>query len=310
MASSRPPRLSLDVRSCRSPFSARTFRTRVYRRLRTFIYARLSARSQHLAAPVNNGQRPGELKVIPELDGVRGIAVLLVMLCHAYIIQPIPLPQGLKSLYFSDVLYLGWSGVDLFFVLSGFLITGILLDTRDSRNYFFSFYARRVLRIIPLYVMAVFGYFHFVLPIAHHFGLFMALDNSLEPWFWLHLSNWRLAFGGEGHWLGHFWSLAIEEQFYLFWPLVVFISGRRRLPYVCVVLGAMSFGLRSIYAHHNFGGFFLYGLTPFRIEPLAVGSLAATLVRNKRMVALLKGSRFLLGTAASGVLILCAAVSA
>jgi peptidoglycan/LPS O-acetylase OafA/YrhL len=145
-----------------------------------------------------------------------------------------------------------------------------------------------------------------VLPVAHHFGHCKALNNALEPWFWLHLSNWRLAFGQQGHWLQHFWSLAIEEQFYLLWPLVVFISGRRWLPYVCIIVAATSFGLRCMYADHHFG-FFLYALTPFRIEPLAVGCLAATLVRS-RMLAFVKRGRWLLGTAACGFLMLCAAV--
>src|SRR4051794_30807375 len=89
------------------------------------------------AARVNREQHriePGTSStIIPELDGVRGIALLLVMFCHAYIIQPVPLPHGIKSLYLTEVLYLGWSGVDLFFVLSGFLISGILLDTTDSK---------------------------------------------------------------------------------------------------------------------------------------------------------------------------------
>jgi peptidoglycan/LPS O-acetylase OafA/YrhL len=248
------------------------------------------------------------LRLIPELDGVRGIAVLLVMLCHSNMIQAMPVYEGVSPRHLPGLLELGWSGVDLFFVLSGFLITGILFDTRDSKNYFSSFYARRVLRIFPLYIVYVFAYFHLVLPLAHHFGGWQSINNSSEPWFWFHLSNWKIAFGEHGNWLAHFWSLSVEEQFYLFWPLVVFFAGRRWLPYVCLALIGASFGLRCIYAHNNFGVMFLYELTPFRVEPLALGSLAAVFVRNCRMLSLLQDGRLLLAAATCGVLMLSAAL--
>jgi peptidoglycan/LPS O-acetylase OafA/YrhL len=246
--------------------------------------------------------------LIPELDGVRGIAVLLVLLCHSDMIQHMPVPQVLRPVPLPGLLELGWSGVDLFFVLSGFLITGILLDTRNSKNYFSSFYARRALRILPLYFISVFAYFHLALPMVHHFGRWQSLSNSLEPWFWFHLSNWKIAFGGSANWLAHFWSLSVEEQFYLFWPLVVFSAGRRWLPYVCLAFIGASFSLRCIYAHSNFGVMFLYELTPFRIEPLALGSLGAALVRNWRILSFLQNGRFLLGAASCGFLVLCVAL--
>jgi len=253
---------------------------------------------------VRTQERDRAAQWIPELDGVRGVAVLLVMLCHSLVISP--LPQSARRLHLKGLLVLGWSGVDLFFVLSGFLITGILLDTEDSKNYFSSFYARRVLRIFPLYLISVFAYFHIALPIAHHFGGWQFMDNSLEPWFWFHLSNWKIAFGATAHWLTHFWSLSIEEQFYVFWPIVVFFAGRRWLPYVCLALGAASFGLREMYAENDFGSSFLYTLTPFRIEPLVFGSLAAVLVRSERAYPILRSGRFLLGMTTCGALMLFA----
>ncbi len=257
---------------------------------------------------VVQGCRSSTRRLIPELDGVRGIAVLLVLLCHSGMIQPMPVSEGLPPLLFPGLLELGWSGVDLFFVLSGFLITGILLDTADAKNYFSSFYARRVLRLFPLYILYVFAYFHLVLPLAHHFGGWQSINTSSEPWFWFHLSNWKLAFGEHGNWLAHFWSLSVEEQFYLFWPVVVFFAGRRWLPYVCLAVIGASFALRCIYAHSNFGVMFLYELTPFRVEPLALGSLAAVLVRHYRMLSLLQNGRLLLATATCGVLTLSAAL--
>lgn len=247
------------------------------------------------------GKRVRTEKTIPELDGVRGLAILLVLLVHS---NPTPaVPAAVQKM-----LSIGWCGVDLFFVLSGFLISGILLDTRGAENYFSSFYGRRVLRIFPLYLLSVIAYFHVVLPLAHHFGQLPQDTNVLEPWFWFHLSNWKIAFGNEVLFIGHFWSLAIEEQFYLFWPLVIFIAGRKWFPYVCLSVMVSSFGLRMLYSGHHFAHDFLYVLTPFRLESLAFGSLAAIAVRNQRHLALVK--RWLPAIAAAGILLLFGVVVA
>jgi peptidoglycan/LPS O-acetylase OafA/YrhL len=262
---------------------------------------------QQQTSSVRQSGRVGTMPLIPELDGVRGIAVLLVMLCHNNLIQPIPATGSICGIALPGALDLGWSGVDLFFVLSGFLITGILLDTKASNNYLSSFYARRVLRILPLYLLYVFAYFHIVLPLAHHLGQWKSLSNSLEPWFWFHLSNWKIAFGAPANWLAHFWSLSVEEQFYLFWPVVVFFAGRRWLPCVCLALIGVSFSLRYIFANHNYSVMFLYELTPFRVEPLAFGSLGALLVRQRRMVLVLN-RRCLFGMGICGVLLLSVAL--
>jgi peptidoglycan/LPS O-acetylase OafA/YrhL len=89
---------------------------------------------------------------IPELDGLRGLAILLVIVCH-YVGNPEHSPLGFLAHRFLLAFTIGWSGVDLFFVLSGFLIGGILLDARDSPNYFRAFYMRRVFRILPIYYL-------------------------------------------------------------------------------------------------------------------------------------------------------------
>jgi len=245
---------------------------------------------------------------VPELDGVRGLAILLVLTCHFDLIQSPPSMGPLRLFPLRDLLFLGWSGVDLFFVLSGFLITGILLDTRESKNYFSSFYIRRALRVLPLYFLAVVGYFHLILPFGRQFGL--RLSNATEPWFWLHLSNWGLAYHHtERNWLDHFWSLGVEEQFYLFWPLVVFYSRPNRLVSVCLSCLAVSFGLRLAYGHtHPANTAFLYLLTPFRIEPLAWGSLAAAVTRAGPNLQLLTERRILGGAAIAGLVGVAAAV--
>ena len=110
-----------------------------------------------------------EAKHVPELDGIRGIAILIVLVGH------FGSTAGGETVklgrVFGEVFGLGWIGVDLFFVLSGFLITGILLDSKGSTGYFSSFYARRTLRIFPLYFLYVFVFFHVALPLGgllHH----------------------------------------------------------------------------------------------------------------------------------------------
>jgi peptidoglycan/LPS O-acetylase OafA/YrhL len=221
--------------------------------------------------------------LIPELDGVRGIAILLVLLFHfqgpkpASIPSIVLIPQGL-----------GWSGVDLFFVLSGFLITGILVETRRSGNYFSSFYARRMLRIFPLYLVFIFACFEIALPLAHHFGYGEHSNNSLQMWYWLHLSNWRSAFGQDVGPLSHLWSLSIEEQFYLIWPMVVLLVRPSRLGYVCLALMVIPLSLRLAFVNSGFGWELLHRLTPFRIDSLAVGCLIALLVRNKLWLSIVR----------------------
>ena len=114
--------------------------------------------------------------IIPALDGLRGIAIILVMLHHFTDARPTA-TSYLTTLIdprIGSVVFFFWTGVDLFFVLSGFLITGILLDSRDGERYFTNFYARRVLRIFPLYYLVLFLAF-VVLP------MFPALDAVLDP---------------------------------------------------------------------------------------------------------------------------------
>lgn len=214
------------------------------------------------------------MKHVPELDGLRGVAILLVLLYH-FGARPSGVPR-----IFTAPFALGWSGVDLFFVLSGFLITTILIATRHSHNYFVSFYARRTLRIAPLYVTAVFLYFYLALPTAHHLDEWTSWDGDLEPWYWLHISNWQSAFGRDVPLLSHFWSLSIEEQFYLVWPVVVFVTPQRGLPWVCCALITISFALRAFFYSNTVSPEFLYRLTPFRLEPLAFGAFGAAFVNN------------------------------
>lgn len=155
---------------------------------------------------------------IRELDGIRGIAILLVMLFHI-LKRSSYLTANPALTAFDEFFRFGWVGVDLFFVLSGYLITSILIKTRSEPDYFKNFYARRILRIFPLYYVTL----GILFPILHLLDNDQGLKMQAHwPVFALYLQNWLYIFSGElSYIIGITWSLAIEEQFYLLWPFIV-----------------------------------------------------------------------------------------
>jgi len=229
--------------------------------------------------PTMGSREPGGH--IPALDGVRGVAILLVLIFHFSVYGHGLTPSGL----FIDRLYYrvagaGWIGVDLFFVLSGFLITGILYDAKESEHYFRNFYARRVLRIFPLYYGALI-LFLVILPWLRpdHSGLSSIARDGV--WYWSYLSNVKFAQDGWPQFgaIGHFWSLAVEEQFYLLWPALVLALNWRQLQIACLVcvIAALAVRIALIAQGNNTAAFVL---TPARIDALAVGAYIAVTARG------------------------------
>ena len=215
---------------------------------------------------------------LPTLDGVRAIAVLTVMVMHFTIMKP----GGPVEAVLVNTISGGWAGVDLFFVLSGFLITGILVDAKGSEHYFRNFFVRRALRIFPLYY-AYLTLLFVLLPILipRTAAEYSGFENGI--WVWTYLSNVQFARGGweaMPYHTTHLWSLAVEEQFYLVWPFVVFLLSRRALVRVC--LGAIGFATLSRIGLHYVApdGIAGYALLPARIDALAMGGLLAMLVRE------------------------------
>jgi peptidoglycan/LPS O-acetylase OafA/YrhL len=147
----------------------------------------------------------------------------------------------------------GWLGVDLFFLLSGYLITNILLAAKDSPDYFRNFYKRRVFRIFPLYYCTVAVFFLFELPLWHRAGTMLYLPSSEQVWYWSYLANFRIAAGHVYGPVSHFWSLALEEQFYFIWPAVVYLVSRKNLRWVIAAVFVASCAMHQEY-------FRLYGL--------------------------------------------------
>ncbi len=219
---------------------------------------------------------------IPALDGIRGLAILLVLVHHFSGGADPTTAVGRAWLAWTNNL---WIGVDLFFVLSGFLITGILLDTKKSAGYFRNFYARRALRIFPLYYGVLLAAF-FALPaiepyIRQEAGKgFSARQSGL----WLYLTNVIMAARGPDYFwaFDHFWSLAVEEHFYLVWPLAILLCNRRATLRLCVIVAVLALALRTTLTLVGVSPTSIYVLTPCRMDVLAIGGLAALLVRSRR----------------------------
>ncbi len=213
---------------------------------------------------------------IPALDGVRGVAILLVL---AHQLSPFDGATG-AGRFAARLVNPGWIGVQLFFVLSGFLITCILLDSRDAPGYYASFFGRRVLRIFPLYY-ATLSLAFILLPLLHAQPPAMAKDSGHQVFLWTYLDNWTGPLGREVAGFSHFWSLAVEEQFYLGWPLVVRACGPRRI--VQVALWTSVVALASRVAVRALGGdpSMAYEFTVCRIDALVLGGAVAAIARTR-----------------------------
>jgi len=216
----------------------------------------------------------------PELDGIRGIALLAVMLSHG---GPYIERTSVLSKLFAYAMIPGWSGVELFFVLSGFLITGILLKSKTAENYFSSFYARRFLRIFPIYYLVLtagllaashVSWWNAVLPAAGKTRIAYYFYAQNWPMFWPHHLFLR------ANVFGHFWSLAVEEQFYIVWPLVIWLLPENAILTLCSVGLVVALPLRVLMVHKFAYDFTAMALTTSRVDGLLVGVILAILLRR------------------------------
>jgi peptidoglycan/LPS O-acetylase OafA/YrhL len=213
---------------------------------------------------------PGPGRHLTALDGLRGLAVLFLLIFHIFQVEAEP-AAGLARIAYKST-RICQTGVDLFFVLSGFLITGILHDTKGSRGYFRNFFGRRTVRIFPLYY-GVLVVATILLPaiLGHR------VTDASPLAMWTYTANIPPTFHHEPKTFGHFWTLAVEEQFYLIWPAVVFVCSRTMLMRVCVgcIVGSIfvRLGLVSLGLSTNF-------LSLGRLDSLALGGLLAVAARG------------------------------
>jgi peptidoglycan/LPS O-acetylase OafA/YrhL len=236
-----------------------------------------SAEELHLA---NSARR------VPELDGLRGLAILLVILCH-YVGNPDHAPLGFWPHRILLAFTAGWSGVDLFFVLSGFLIGGILLEARRAPNYFRTFYIRRVFRILPIYYLWTLLFAPAVITALVFFpGRLGVTPNDLFriPVQLLFLQNFLI---GMPHftwaWFVVTWSLAIEEQFYLIAPpLFRFLSLRRIIVALTTTIFLAPFLRFMLFRYWAPESYLAAFLMPCRADSLSCGMLLAIAWRDAR----------------------------
>ena len=243
-------------------------------------------------------------KHLPALDGLRGMAVLIVFILH----YGGGAQSGnllLRSVGFA--IHAGWSGVTLFFILSGFLITGILWDSRNTAHWWRNFYIRRALRIFPLYYATLFVVF--LSAVLAHNGLLALTRLWMYALFLQDIPalQTKLVDFGSSLWLGHFWSLAIEEQFYLVWPfLITRMKTVRQAQHLCITVFVLSILFRA--------AIWLFNPSPVeynqflftRAGELAAGGYLAMCFRDTLWSRLQSRARLITPLALAGFLAVCA----
>ena len=210
--------------------------------------------------------RPTWLPVfIPAFDGLRGLAILAVVLYHCH--------PRLQGTFLDPFIIWGWSAVSLFFALSGFLITGTILDSGPSSRFYANFFARRFLRTWPVYWLLLF-LFYFFFPFLFSGYRWMFHDIAAAPWLCLLLfvqNLWPLVLPGA---IVPTWALAVEQHFYLFWTPIA-----RNLPPRWLFLAAVGMFVTSPLVRHFYGDRFTPTNTLIHLDGLAVGSMIAIALR-------------------------------
>ncbi len=231
-------------------------------------------------------QSPQTLRRIPELDGLRAIAILMVISFH-YINNQLINSSGFVAKILGKLTSFGWVGVDLFFVLSGFLIGSNLIGNKGSKNYFSTFYIRRVVRIIPNYYLLIL-LFSIICSIPFFSSDYFLTGNNVIPkWAYLlmihnifmaHLQN----FGNIS--ISITWSIGVEEQFYIIFPILVYYLKEKWLPYVLVLAIVIAPLIRMQFTNWIPA----YVLLPCRMDSIAFGALIAYTNHSFSLTAIVK----------------------
>lgn len=236
-------------------------------------------RQRHLPKAESAASEPLCQKHIPAFDALRGLAILVVTF---YRFRYGPEDDSYAGQILAHGLQWGSRGVDLFFVLSGFLITGILFDSKTRDPHFFrNFYARRSLRIFPLYFGAL-ALFLVLLPLCFSMPTAFQAARENQFWLWAYCSNIYMSY--QGNWcfgaLDHFWSLAVEEHFYLVWPLVIYFCSQRQALLAALAIAGLAAVARIGLSVVIEPGVAVDVATWFRCDALLIGSAFALLLRG------------------------------
>lgn len=226
-------------------------------------------------------------KRLPELDGYRGIAIATAVYYH-YIQYPLQVPPSSLLARFNDATRPVLAGLEMFFILSGFLIGGILLDARSSPNYFKTFYVRRFCRILPIYLL-----FLGIVAVAYRVVPWWPYPSPSYSFFWGNMPWYSYLTFTQNFWMAKWntlgpsilsitWSLAVEEQFYLLLPVIVRLVRREALPFVFVSGIVLAPFVRLFLGYHFRGNLYVtYTLLPCRMDSFCLGALCAYFVRQQ-----------------------------
>jgi peptidoglycan/LPS O-acetylase OafA/YrhL len=216
-------------------------------------------------------------RYVPCLEGIRGYGFLLVFCGHYFMPAQLAHPGTIRIKLLTSLSSLGLFAVPAFFVLSGYLIGGILYDTRDREGFFRVFYSRRIMRVFPVFYLTL-------LAIACFYATRGVVPNHV---FWMHFLYIQNLLPSYSEWnsapvaMIHFWSLAVEEQFYLLWPLVVWLfPDRRKLIGIASALIAFSFGLRLLAPLVSITPRQILYITPTRVDAILLGVVLALIRPN------------------------------
>lgn len=211
-----------------------------------------------------------KLKYYYNLDGLRGIAAIVVVIFHFF---SYPLSNYIENIkLYQKLTEFGQHGVSMFFVLSGFVITRILINTREDKDYFKRFYINRSVRILPLYYLFLVLYYSFYKLYSGSF-----IDFELQIPFYIYIQNFGEIFNIQSKGPGHFWSLAVEEHFYLLWPLIVYLINPKYLIKFIGISIILIFLLKYIMLSNSLS---INKFTFTRIDQILMGSYIAILELN------------------------------
>ena len=209
-----------------------------------------------------------ELKYYENLDGLRGIAALMVLIFHFF---GYPITDHIETRIYAKATEFGQHGVSLFFVLSGFVITRILIQSKANDDYFRRFYWRRALRIFPLYYgFLLFWYFVMPLLLPERYPNITPFKEQVP--FYLYLQNLSELTGLSQAGAPQFWSLAVEEHFYFFWPLVIFVTPLNRLKGLIIGIIILVIPLKLYFLHQEIS---INKITFTRFDQILLGALLA-----------------------------------